>query len=1075
MQRIILLTIISNLCLQCISHPHPSVQNVEIVDVESDGSNQSDNYERVFVKIAQNYRKINEKQKSSGHHDTSYKSSTNCGYESCPKIKPDMINVHLVAHTHDDVGWLKTVDQYYYGSKGLIQKAGVQYILDTVVQALLQDPSKRFIYVESAFFEKWWREQDDKLKEQVKMLVNEGRLEFIGGAWSMNDEATTHYQSIVDQFSWGLRFLNDTFGQCGRPRVGWQIDPFGHSREQASLFARMGFDGMFIGRLDYQDKLNRLMNKSAEMIWKSSANLDNTDLFTGVLYNNYGPPNGFCFDILCDDEPIIDDKHSPDYNVDRRVTEFVNYIKLQSDLYRTNNIILTMGGDFTYMDAHVYYKNLDKLIRYTNKRQADGLNVNLFYSTPSCYLKSLYDAGITWPTKTDDFFPYASDPHAYWTGYFSSRPTIKRFERVGNHYLQICKQLSATAKVQENFFDGHLKVLRMAMGIMQHHDAVTGTEKQHVANDYSRRLDLAIEACGFNIKSSLNQFVTNKSPPIPSTSESSKKSSHMSMVESNYWDLQFESCLNLNISICNISENSNQFMVTVYNPLAHATYQYVRMPVSGTKYEVRDYRNIIVPSQLVSIPNSVKSIDYRSSTSNNEIVFQATEVPAFGYKSYFVSRIMNEIEPSVIQISRRHKRKPEPVVIGNEHVNVTFDVNGLLSQICVSDGTCSKISQKFLYYKGAVGNNEIFENRSSGAYIFRPEPKSSEKEIAKRATIDVIKGEQVDEVHQTFNEWLSQVVRIYKTENFVEFEWLVGPIPIDDGAGKEIISRFYTVMKTDGVFYTDSNGREMLKRKRNHRDTWKVDIKEPVAGNYYPINTKIAIEDKVHRLAVLTDRAQGGSSLYDGTVELMIHRRLLHDDAFGVGEALNETAYGGKGLIARGKHYLIYGKKTNESPTLEGRERLLQNRVLIPNWLFFDDVSSISYDDWTKKYSNIHSSIGLSLPQNVYFMTFEPWKDGTFLIRFEHLLEKNEDPELSKAVRFNLTDVFPGYDIELNEVTLSANQWIGELQRLHFKSEGDLDDINLIDSDKLKPVIDMEITLDPMEMRTFVMTMSAKV
>lgn len=101
---------------------------------------------------------------------------------------------------------------------GLTQKAGVQYILDSVVQALLQDPSKRFIYVESAFFSKWWREQDDKLKDQVKQLVNEGRLEFIGGAWSMNDEATTHYQSIIDQFTWGLRFLNDTFGECARPR-----------------------------------------------------------------------------------------------------------------------------------------------------------------------------------------------------------------------------------------------------------------------------------------------------------------------------------------------------------------------------------------------------------------------------------------------------------------------------------------------------------------------------------------------------------------------------------------------------------------------------------------------------------------------------------------------------------------------------------------------------------------------------------------------------------------------------------------------------------------------------------------
>lgn len=120
--------------------------------------------------------------------------------------------------------------------------------------------------------------------------------------------------------------------------------------------------------------------------------------------------------------------------------------------------------------------------------------INLFYSTPSCYLKAVNDESteneLAFPTKDDDFFPYATDYHAYWTGYYTSRPTSKRFERQGNNLLQAAKQLKAIVGGDL----GDITPLMQAMGVMQHHDAITGTEKQHVAFDYHRMLYKAMQS-----------------------------------------------------------------------------------------------------------------------------------------------------------------------------------------------------------------------------------------------------------------------------------------------------------------------------------------------------------------------------------------------------------------------------------------------------------------------------------------------------------------------------------------------------------------------------------------------------
>ncbi|GMP34301.1 hypothetical protein CsSME_00007221 [Camellia sinensis var. sinensis] len=69
-------------------------------------------------------------------------------YNTSQGVVPGKLNVHMVPHSHDDVGWLKTIDQYYVGSNNTIQEACVQNVLDSLIPALLADKNRKFIFAE---------------------------------------------------------------------------------------------------------------------------------------------------------------------------------------------------------------------------------------------------------------------------------------------------------------------------------------------------------------------------------------------------------------------------------------------------------------------------------------------------------------------------------------------------------------------------------------------------------------------------------------------------------------------------------------------------------------------------------------------------------------------------------------------------------------------------------------------------------------------------------------------------------------------------------------------------------------
>ncbi|KAK9506079.1 hypothetical protein O3M35_008077 [Rhynocoris fuscipes] len=971
-----------------------------------------------------------------------------CGYQTCPKTKPDVINIHLVAHTHDDVGWLKTKDQYYYGQRLDIQEAGVEYILDSVVEALLENPDRRFIYVETAFFWQWWQEQTQAKKDSVRQLVDSGRLEIIGGAWSMNDEAAAHYQSIVDQFTWGFRRLNESLGACATPKIGWQIDPFGHSRENAAIMAKMGFDGLFLGRIDYQDKVSRHFDKAYEMIWHTSENdlSDDSKLFTCIMYNTYSPPPGFCFDVHCQDPAIVDNVKSPEYNVPERVGAFLSMMLEYSVPYRTKNIIVTMGNDFNYQYAGMNFKNMDKLIRYINEYESYGGKFHAFYSTPSCYLKAVHEANAELPSKSDDFFPYSSDPQSFWTGYFTSRPTQKRFERMGNNFLQVGKQILAMTNSPSSL---DISEAKEAMGVMQHHDAITGTEKQHVASDYARILTKAMENVMDASSEALNTLVNKGGPYLPVS------------------ELEFHSCFLLNISTCHMTEDVQSFVVTVYNPLSRNVNKLVRLPISSTQLNwiVHGPEDETVPVQLVPLPHFV-AIPGRESNVTVEIAFIAKDIPPLGFKSYYVES--SKVSQKNFFTSEEVADFKDPVGYQNG-IMITIDENGKIEAIKNKDSaTDTPFHQDFLYYRGAVGDNFVDRGgeRSSGAYIFRPN--GTAIQVTDKPKTKIIKGPVVTEIQQQFSSWINQVIRVYDGADYIEFQWSVGPIPFqenDEIFGKEVITRYEVpTLKSEGIFYTDSNGREMLTRQRDYRPTWKVDLIEPISGNYYPVTTKINIkdaEDPTNTLTVVTDRSEGGTSLEDGVIELMLHRRLLHDDAFGVGEALNEMAFD-QPLVAVGSHYV----------SLEScvKTTLLNQEKVLDAWIFISPTKGVSYEKWKSDYVMEFAGLQRALPDNVQILTLERWLDGedekkTFILRLENVMDKRLDPS---EVEVNLKDLFATFSIiNIKEMMLGANIPVEKSNKLKWhetqNSDADEDDSNRT----VEQVSIESIKLKPMEIRTF--------
>eukprot|EP01138_Halocafeteria_seosinensis_P015418 gb/GECG01015735.1/.p1 GENE.gb/GECG01015735.1/~~gb/GECG01015735.1/.p1 ORF type:complete len:239 (+),score=21.56 gb/GECG01015735.1/:1-717(+) len=222
-------------------------------------------------------------------------------------------------------------------------------------------------------------------------------------------------------------------------------------------------------------------------------------------------------------------------------------------------------------------------------------------------------------------------------------------------------------------------------------------------------------------------------------------------------------------------------------------------------------------------------------------------------------------------------------------------------------------------------------------------------------------------------------------------------------------------------------------------------------------------------LSIATDRAEGGASLRDGELELMVHRRLLRDDFEGLNQALNETGLTGEGLITRGLHRLGIGNSSETVVTL--RENFQEN--LFKPLIAYAPMNGVDVKTWLQQYTVRSSTLNQPLPKNVHLLTVDNQNYGSkVLVRLAHLYERHEPAPYSHNVTLELANLFSDIKItSAEEYNLRANQPVSEFQSMEWKVQGESDvPESLLEYFSQNPPSgsNLSFSLRPMEIRTFI-------
>ena len=222
---------------------------------------------------------------------------------------------------------------------------------------------------------------------------------------------------------------------------------------------------------------------------------------------------------------------------------------------------------------------------------------------------------------------------------------------------------------------------------------------------------------------------------------------------------------------------------------------------------------------------------------------------------------------------------PELTSITNSEQTLRFSTRtGMLFSHRNSGGIEMRIDEEIAMYSSS----------GSGAYLFRPSGEATPT-VQPGGLVLVCQGPVMEEVHSVpkflTHTPLVRSARLYVGKTVqaaaAEFEYFVD-FARNEFNDRELITRFKTELNNNRLFYTDLNGFQTMRR-----ETYS---KIPLQGNYYPMPSLAFLQcPGGRRFSVHSRQALGVASLKQGELEIMLDRRLTHDDGRGLGQGIMDN------------------------------------------------------------------------------------------------------------------------------------------------------------------------------------------